>query len=58
MSIFLEKSRRDDRKRGSAVQPSLRDGFGVGYPRFPSDESLGYCQTTLRVEILAVSENS
>ena len=58
MLIFLEKSRRDDRKRGPAVQPSLRDGFGVGYSRFPSDESLGYCQTTLRVKILAVFEKS
>ena len=27
----------------------------MAVPRFPSDESLGYCQTTLRVETLVLS---
>ena len=51
-------SRRDGRKWGVTVQPSLRDGFGIWYALLPSDKSLGYCQTTLRVEILAVSKIS
>jgi hypothetical protein len=37
----------------STVQPSLQDGVGQVYPILPSDESQGYCQPTLRVEITA-----
>ena len=45
-----EKSRRDGRKWGLRVQPSLQDGRDNWYIYLPSDESLGYCQTTHWVE--------
>jgi hypothetical protein len=57
LDILPEKSRRDGRKWGVRVQPSRRDGNGIWYATLPSDESLGYRQTTLRVEIIAVSEH-
>jgi hypothetical protein len=53
-SIVPGKSRRDGRKRGVTVQASLRDEIGIRYTRLRSDKSLGYCQTTLRVEIRAL----
>src|SRR3989304_3579709 len=41
------KSRRDGRT--ARIRPSLRALWPPTLPNFPSDESLGYCQTTLRV---------
>ena len=37
---------------GRHVQSSLRDGR-IGRVTVPSDKSLGYCHTTLRVEVLS-----
>ena len=53
--VPFDKSRRDGRKPTRRAQPSLRDGkTNCRTPTLPSDESLGYCQATLRVETLAV----
>ena len=49
--VPFDKSRRDGRKPARRVQPSLRDGRTHCSTHSPSDESLGYCQATLRVEI-------
>ncbi len=47
----LRKSRRDNRNRHQRFnRPDGTEG-GSGHNRIPSDESLGYCQTTLRVEL-------
>jgi hypothetical protein len=49
-TILHSKSRRDGRHGVAKIQSSLRDER-IGRVTVPSDQSLGYCRTTLRVEI-------